>query len=228
MVKRKQGKSLIYRMLIINFKMSLQIKIILFHHICKVLDKYFKPAFDYYILTAILLASNIVVIILFFSPSKLGHLNIDNIKQILKILLLSEFFSFKFQLRRVNFLNNNFHISELHLQDNQLVDITGAVGHLSCLRVLMLQNNQLTKLEKVVREFQKMLTLHTLSKDYHRSYCLFFPVFSKGQILVGMLYFNRNKFTAQTYWYIKLFISNLILFMNHVVSYLFIHILNTI
>lgn len=60
--------------------MSLQIKIILFHHICKVLDKYFKPSFDYYILTAILLASNIVVIILFFSPSKLGHLNIDNIK----------------------------------------------------------------------------------------------------------------------------------------------------
>lgn len=67
------------------------------------------------------------------------------------------------RLRRVNFLNNNFHISELHLQDNQLVDITGAVGHLTCLRVLMLQNNQLTKLEKVVREFQKMLTLHTLN-----------------------------------------------------------------
>lgn len=79
MVKRKQGKSLIYRMLII-LECHYKKKIILFHHICKVLDKYFKPAFDYYILTAILLASNIVVIILFFSPSKLGHLNIDNIK----------------------------------------------------------------------------------------------------------------------------------------------------
>jgi len=72
---------------------------------------------------------------------------------------------FFLQLRRINCLNNNFHLKELHLQNNQLTTITGALRHLTCLEVLMLQNNQLTKLEKVAKEFIKMQTLHTLSKS---------------------------------------------------------------
>ncbi|KAJ8298761.1 hypothetical protein KUTeg_022821 [Tegillarca granosa] len=66
------------------------------------------------------------------------------------------------KLRRINCLKNNFNLAELHLHDNQLVEISGALQHLTCLKVLMLQNNQLTKLEKVVKEFLKMQTLHTL------------------------------------------------------------------
>lgn len=55
-------------------------------------------------------------------------------------------------------------MTELHLQYNLLKDITGALEHLTQLQVLMLQGNQLTNLEKVVREFRKMLNLQILSK----------------------------------------------------------------
>ncbi|KAK3101130.1 hypothetical protein FSP39_001177 [Pinctada imbricata] len=67
------------------------------------------------------------------------------------------------KLRRINCLKYNFNLAELHLQNNHLIEIEGALRHLTCMKVLMLQNNQLTKLEKVVQEFQKMQTLHTLN-----------------------------------------------------------------
>ncbi|KAK7491475.1 hypothetical protein BaRGS_00017304 [Batillaria attramentaria] len=63
------------------------------------------------------------------------------------------------KLRRIACLSINFRLSELYLQDNELTEITGAIGHLTCLQVLMLHNNQLTKLDKVTREFQKMQNL---------------------------------------------------------------------
>ena len=52
----------------------------------------------------------------------------------------------------------------LFLQDNELVSIGKAIGHLSCLKVLMLHNNQLTKLGETVNEMRNMQALHTLSK----------------------------------------------------------------
>ncbi|KAL5007599.1 hypothetical protein ScPMuIL_016405 [Solemya velum] len=67
------------------------------------------------------------------------------------------------ELRRVNCLTQNYQLAELYLQNNRLVDIKDTLSHLTCLRVLMLQNNQLTKLETVVQEFHKMHALKTLN-----------------------------------------------------------------
>ncbi|XP_025087207.1 leucine-rich repeat-containing protein 72-like isoform X3 [Pomacea canaliculata] len=67
------------------------------------------------------------------------------------------------QLRYITCLSTNFRLCELYLHDNKLTEIPGALRHLTCLRVLMLHNNQLTKLEKVLSELQKMLSLQTLS-----------------------------------------------------------------
>lgn len=78
--------------------------------------------------------------------------------------LLTKCKSFSLQLRRLTCLSHNFQIAELYLQDNQLTAITGTLHHLTCLQVLMLHNNQLTKLDKVVKEFKKMQVLKTLSK----------------------------------------------------------------
>ncbi len=57
----------------------------------------------------------------------------------------------------------NFRLSELHLHDNQLSDISGCIRHLTCLTTLTLHNNQLTKLDKVMKEFDRMHTLGVLS-----------------------------------------------------------------
>ncbi|CAG2200171.1 unnamed protein product [Mytilus edulis] len=67
------------------------------------------------------------------------------------------------KLRSINCLTNNFLLKELHLENNQLTTICGKLRHLTCLEVLMLHNNQLTKLERVAKEFNKMQTLHTLN-----------------------------------------------------------------
>ncbi|XP_038053450.1 leucine-rich repeat-containing protein 72-like [Patiria miniata] len=70
------------------------------------------------------------------------------------------------KLRLVTCLKDNLQISHLYLQDNELVSISKAVGHLSCLKVLMLHNNQLTKLGETVNEMKNMQALHTLNL-YH-------------------------------------------------------------
>lgn len=88
-----------------------------------------------------------------------------------------EFFSIQF--RRLTCLANNFQISQLYLQNNQLTDITGALQHLTCLEVLMLHNNQLTKLDKVVKEFKKMQSLRTLSE-----YFLLWQIDVQGLVLI--------------------------------------------
>ncbi|XP_064599950.1 leucine-rich repeat-containing protein 72-like [Liolophura sinensis] len=67
------------------------------------------------------------------------------------------------KLRRISCLSQNFRLAELYLQNNQLVEITGALQHLTSLQVLMLHNNQLTDLQGVIREFSKMGNLKTLN-----------------------------------------------------------------
>ncbi|XP_066305345.1 leucine-rich repeat-containing protein 72-like [Branchiostoma lanceolatum] len=67
------------------------------------------------------------------------------------------------KLRRIDCILNNFRLSELYLENNELIDISGALGHLTCLQVLMLHNNQLTKLEEVVRELRPMQALRVLN-----------------------------------------------------------------
>ncbi|XP_059150698.1 leucine-rich repeat-containing protein 72-like isoform X2 [Physella acuta] len=67
------------------------------------------------------------------------------------------------KLREVNFLSINYHLCELYLHDNQLSSVSGCLQHLTCLVVLTLHNNQLTKLETVTKEFEKMKALSVLN-----------------------------------------------------------------
>ncbi|XP_022094047.1 leucine-rich repeat-containing protein 72-like isoform X2 [Acanthaster planci] len=78
------------------------------------------------------------------------------------------------KLRQVTCLRDNFQISHLYLQDNELVCISKAISHLSCLKVLMLHNNQLTKLGETINEMRNMQALHTLTQEKeYRLYVIF-------------------------------------------------------
>jgi len=62
-----------------------------------------------------------------------------------------------------SFLRHNFRISELHLQCNELSTITGAISHLRCLQVLMLQKNQLANMSAVMQELLPLRALRVLN-----------------------------------------------------------------
>jgi len=62
-----------------------------------------------------------------------------------------------------SFLRHNFRISELHLQCNELSTITGALSHLRCLQVLMLQKNQLADMSAVLQELLPLRALKVLN-----------------------------------------------------------------
>lgn len=67
------------------------------------------------------------------------------------------------RFRRVQSIISSRGLVELHLENNHLVDIAGALHKLTCLETLMLHNNQLTKLKVVINELRKMQNLKTLS-----------------------------------------------------------------
>nr|DBA25293.1 TPA: hypothetical protein GDO54_012840 [Pyxicephalus adspersus] len=67
------------------------------------------------------------------------------------------------KISRVNFLNTNFRLSELHLDHNELCDITGSLKHLTSLHTLMLNDNRLTKLQATVQELKRMTNLRVLN-----------------------------------------------------------------
>ncbi|XP_063685084.1 leucine-rich repeat-containing protein 72-like [Bolinopsis microptera] len=67
------------------------------------------------------------------------------------------------KIYKVDFLKTNFQITELYLQQNMIVNIGGALKHLSCLQILMLHANQLTCSHTTVKELKNMLSLHTLN-----------------------------------------------------------------
>ncbi|XP_057206948.1 leucine-rich repeat-containing protein 72 [Triplophysa rosa] len=80
----------------------------------------------------------------------------------------------KFSMLRCAYLNNNkireicrtsftCCLAELCLQNNYITSISGALRHLSCLRVLLLHNNQIKCLDETVAELRNMQDLHTLS-----------------------------------------------------------------
>ncbi|KAL4646836.1 leucine-rich repeat-containing protein 72 isoform X1 [Arapaima gigas] len=54
-------------------------------------------------------------------------------------------------------------LTELYLQNNQITSISGALGHLTNLQVLLLHNNRLRALEETVAELRRMQRLHTAS-----------------------------------------------------------------
>ncbi|XP_063956720.1 leucine-rich repeat-containing protein 72-like [Lytechinus pictus] len=67
------------------------------------------------------------------------------------------------KLRRINCLSINYRITELYLQDNELVSVGGLLQPLTSLQVLMLHNNQLTNLEETIAEMKAMQALNTLN-----------------------------------------------------------------
>ncbi|XP_059828633.1 leucine-rich repeat-containing protein 72 isoform X4 [Hypanus sabinus] len=67
------------------------------------------------------------------------------------------------KIKKISSLTMNYCLKELYLQNNLLTDVTDTLKHLTNLEILMLHNNWLTKLEKVVTELKKLMWLHTLN-----------------------------------------------------------------
>uniref|UniRef100_A0A3P8YF87 U2A'/phosphoprotein 32 family A C-terminal domain-containing protein n=2 Tax=Esox lucius TaxID=8010 RepID=A0A3P8YF87_ESOLU len=59
-------------------------------------------------------------------------------------------------------------VTELYLQNNEIKSISGALGHLTCLKVLLLHNNQMQKLEDCMAELRNMHNLHTVKPEYRQ------------------------------------------------------------
>ncbi|XP_077346821.1 leucine-rich repeat-containing protein 72 isoform X2 [Lithobates pipiens] len=82
------------------------------------------------------------------------------------------------KISRVNFLSTNFRLSELHLDHNELCDITGSLKHLTSLHTLMLNDNRLTQLQATVQELKRMTNLRVLKvrqKEREEAFKLFNP-----------------------------------------------------
>ncbi|KAI2656377.1 Leucine-rich repeat-containing protein 72 [Labeo rohita] len=69
------------------------------------------------------------------------------------------------QIREVSRTSFNCCLTELYLQNNDIHSISGALRHLTCLRVLLLFNNQMRCLEETVSELKYMQDLHTLCEN---------------------------------------------------------------
>ncbi|NXJ77932.1 LRC72 protein, partial [Trogon melanurus] len=67
------------------------------------------------------------------------------------------------QIQDLTFLTKNYCLTELYLNNNELMDVSGALKHLRALQILLLHNNQLTKLGKTVKELKGMISLQTLN-----------------------------------------------------------------
>ncbi|XP_074624748.1 leucine-rich repeat-containing protein 72-like isoform X2 [Acropora palmata] len=86
----------------------------------------------------------------------------------------------KNKLRKLNCFDGNYQLRELYLQDNMIAALNGALRHLTCLQVLLLNGNQLLKLTDVIHELRAMQSLETLNlfanplaQDYdYRSYVI--------------------------------------------------------
>ncbi|XP_035390331.1 leucine-rich repeat-containing protein 72 [Electrophorus electricus] len=68
-----------------------------------------------------------------------------------------------FQIKAVHGHMFNCCLAELYLQNNEITSISGALWHLTCLRVLMLHNNQMKDLEETVSELKNMQCLQTIN-----------------------------------------------------------------
>nr|XP_033786862.1 leucine-rich repeat-containing protein 72 isoform X3 [Geotrypetes seraphini] len=96
------------------------------------------------------------------------------------------------KLRKITFLTNNYRLSELYLNNNALVDISGALRHLTTLQILMLHNNQLTNLEMTVKELREMTCLQVLrvtEKEKEAAFNIFSP--DRAHILHSLAFGRR-------------------------------------
>ncbi|XP_074840767.1 leucine-rich repeat-containing protein 72 isoform X2 [Carettochelys insculpta] len=67
------------------------------------------------------------------------------------------------KIQKLTFLINNYRLTELYLNNNELKDIAGALKHLCALQILLLHNNQLKNLDTTVKELKGMISLRTLN-----------------------------------------------------------------
>ncbi|KAJ8354515.1 hypothetical protein SKAU_G00220820 [Synaphobranchus kaupii] len=70
------------------------------------------------------------------------------------------------QIKNISCLAISCCLTELYLHDNAITSISGALSHLTCLKILSLHNNELRRLEESVRELKRMQSLHTVNPQY--------------------------------------------------------------
>jgi len=99
-----------------------------------------------------------------------GASNLTTMKSLAQYTNLQKLWLNSNQLRTLKMINQdysfirfNYRITELHLQSNELITITGTLSHLHCLQVLMLHNNQLSDLRATVNELTSIDTLKRLN-----------------------------------------------------------------
>ncbi|KAE8596393.1 hypothetical protein XENTR_v10016082 [Xenopus tropicalis] len=67
------------------------------------------------------------------------------------------------KITRITCLSNNWQLSELYLNNNEICDITGCLKHLTSLHTLLLNNNRLANLQATATELKGMTNLQILS-----------------------------------------------------------------
>ncbi|KAG8443060.1 hypothetical protein GDO86_011762 [Hymenochirus boettgeri] len=67
------------------------------------------------------------------------------------------------KITRITGLANNWRLSELYLDNNELCDITGCLRHLTSLHTLLLNDNQLVHLQETVKELKGMTNIRVLN-----------------------------------------------------------------
>jgi len=100
----------------------------------------------------------------------LGSSKLESVKSLARFINLQRLWLNSNQLRNLNlpdrncsFIKFNYRLTELHLQSNEINTITGVLSHLHCLKVLMLQNNQLANLKEAMNELKTINTLQKLN-----------------------------------------------------------------
>ncbi|KAM4705150.1 leucine-rich repeat-containing protein 72, partial [Rhinophrynus dorsalis] len=93
----------------------------------------------------------------------LGRKGLKEIPDLSKFRMLKYLWLNHNKIPRITCLVNNFRLSELYLNNNELCDITGSLKHLTSLCTLLLNNNQLAKLQATVNELKGMTNLQTLN-----------------------------------------------------------------
>lgn len=93
----------------------------------------------------------------------LGRRGLKDVSDLSRFRLLKYLWLNHNKISKVNFLGNNFRLTELYLNGNELCDITGTLRHVSSLQTLMLNDNHLTNLQATVKELKEMRSLRVLN-----------------------------------------------------------------
>ncbi|XP_072010498.1 leucine-rich repeat-containing protein 72 [Engystomops pustulosus] len=93
----------------------------------------------------------------------LGRRDLRDVPDLSRFRLLKYLWLNHNKISKINFLGQNFRLTELYLNSNEIGDITGCVKHLTSLHTLMLNDNHLTDLPSTVKELKAMTSLRVLN-----------------------------------------------------------------